>query len=277
MRAFNISIEIGDLLAGSALTRDAFPNLAYAVQRITEQAMSNWQAYAAGAPLPDGRILHTRSGTYLRSIQMRMTGDFSGEAYSNLPYALGIEEGLPSYDMKRWLGSSLKVRVNASGKRYLIIPFRHDTPGALSGGMPEAVHAWWQDPGRDRSRVIGFTRRVSGTGAWSVKTRAPYTLRQRHYRWGSRLTRSDLDQLGVSEAVAKRLEGMVNFRQSAASPKHSKYLTFRVMSEESRGWIRPAMDGYRVAEQTAEQLRPIAEEVIRKAVQADIQALLAPG
>lgn len=279
MPSFKIAVDLSEILPlGSALDASSFPNLAYAVRMIVQQAQANWQAYAQGAPLPDGRVINARTGTYLRSINMRMDGDFAGEAYSNLPYASAIEEGMPERDLKEILGRSLKVRISKAGKRYLIIPFRHFTPGSVQAlVMPNAVHDWWQDPGRKRSSVVGVVRRVSGTGAYDIKTRAPLTVRQRVYKWGDRLTKDDLAGMGVGEKEARRLAGMVNFRKpkndGTDGVKHSKYFTFRVMSEDSKGWIAKAVPGYFPARTVADNLRPVAERAFAAAVAADVKAL----
>jgi hypothetical protein len=280
---FRISIDIGEFLPpGGALTKDAFPSLSAMVQRMGLAIQETWKAYADGAPLPSGKVLHPQSGAYGRSILFRSTGDFSAEAYSELPYADVIERGSSGYDMKKMLDSSVKVRLTKDGRRYLIIPFRWNNPNAVTGNrMPAEVHRWWQEEERQRSQVIGTYRRLSGTGAFDIKTRERVTVPGWRYQWGDRLDKHALAHLGFGEndKVAKRLVGMVNFRrpEQKGGAQHSQYLTFRTMMEGSKGWIAPARPGLYPALSAGETIRPIAEKAFSAAVQEDVARILGIG
>jgi hypothetical protein len=279
MSSFAIAIELGDKIPANApLTAEAFPNLAASVQRMVELAHQEWTEYALGKPLPGGLVINNRTGEYARSISMREIGPFAGEVYTVLPYAQAIEEGSPARDMKKMLDSSLKVRLSKTGKRYLIIPFRHDR-----FNTPKAVLDWWvkQSPRPATSHVTGTYRRVSGTGAYDIGTRKLITVPGWRYAWGDRLGKSHLDTLGVGERDAKRLAGMVRFanpggKMGGGAPKgsHSSLITFRVMVEGSKGWISPAQPGKHPARTVADQLRPIAEREFQTAVEADVRDLL---
>ena len=57
------------------------------------------------------------------------------------PWAKALEEGFGAFDMKKALDTSPKVRVGKDGKKYLIIPFQHGTPGTTSmRAMPKEVY-----------------------------------------------------------------------------------------------------------------------------------------
>lgn len=274
---FVIAVQLAEPV-GIGFTRKDLPNLAQAIQAITAAARAQWMAYAGGAPLPDGTTIGTRSGRYLKSIQQRDLGDFETEVFSDSPYAKGIEDGIPARDLKKMLDTSMKVRVSKDGKRYLIIPFRWGTPGAVGMGrnvMPEAVHAMAMT--MTPSRVTAQGDRVSGTGAWDVKTRAPFKVAQRAYLWGDRLKKEQLAEAGVFGQAARRMAGMVRFQNAAGGKggaKHTQYLTFRVMSENSRGWLVPAIPGRHPARAVADQFRPIAEQAFQRALAADVRAIL---
>lgn len=278
---FRIGVDVGGLLTNDVPQIEAlFPTLSHAVRRLAEGAHAQWVRYAMGEPLPSGQVITPRSGTYGRSIQLRQHGPFSAEVYSNLPYAVSIEQGLPARDMKRMLDSSLKVRLTKDGRRYLIIPFRHNAPTSVLGNqMPKEVHDWWQDSGRQPSAIIGTYRRPSGTGAYDWRTRQLITVPGRTYTWGSRLTKNDLAALGITGEAAKKLVGMVNFRKPDArgGAAHSKYLTFRTMVEGSKGWQAKAVEGKWPARTVAQQFGSIAEEVFRKAAEEDVRRVLAAG
>lgn len=278
---FAIAVDVSDIIPPGGMLRDAFPNLAGAVEMMTQAAHAQWTRFAQGTPLPDGRVINVRTGAYLRSILYRSTGDFAGEVYSDLQQAFDIEEGTPQRDMKRVLGYSLKVRLTKTGKRYLIIPFRHDHANSVIGRpMPRPVQDWWSAEPRESSHVTGMTTRRSGTGAFDIKTRAPLTVPARTYHWGTRLSLREAQGLGLSAQEAKRVAGMVNFRKPGGSGgygQHSQFITFRNMVEGSPGWIQKPRPGYHPARTTAELLTPTAEEGFRRAVEADIKAHLGGG
>lgn len=277
---FRIAVELGHLLPeGSPLTGALFPTLSYAVKTIAEAAHQQWVQYASGAPLPDGKIIKIRTGEYARSIQLRQIGDFSAEVYSNLAYAIAIEEGSPARDLKKILDSSLKVRLTKDGRRYLIIPFRFNNPNSVLGNnMPQAVHDWWQQ-GRNPSSITGTYRRLSGTGAYDIKTRERITVPGWRYKWGDRLGKQDLADLGVTGQAASRLQGMYNFRKPGGSggSSHSQFVNFRTMVEGSRGWIAPAVEGKHPARTVAQQLQPVAEQAFQRAVEEDVKRILNGG
>jgi hypothetical protein len=273
---FRIAIDLGTTIpAGAPVSRDTLPHLAYALARIAEAAQQQWVSYAQGKEaLPNGKVIQSRTGEYARSILLRDAGEFAAEVYSDLAYALVIEEGAPRRDLKELLGSSLKVRVSSKGTRYLIIPFRHNHPNSVLGNnMPRAVHEWWN--GREASHITGTFERPSGTGAYDIKTRRPVMVPGWRYHWGDRLGKSDLAGLGVAGKTAQRLEGMVMFRRPLnEGGGHSQFITFRTMSENSKGWIVPPRPGLHPAKVTADKFRPIAEREFGAAVEQDIRVLL---
>ncbi len=277
-RTFSIAVELGGLIPdGVPITVESLPTLAFAVREMAEQAHAQWVAYAQGAPLPSGLVIHNRTGEYARSILLHQTGPFAAEIASTLPYASAIEEGMPKRDMKKMLGYSMKVRVSKAGKRYLIIPFRWNSPNSVLGrAMPEPVYNWWQGEGRERSHITGTFRRVSGTGAFDVATRRLITVPGRRYSWGSRLGKADIEGMGLKGKQAAHMVGMVAFHDPSGSKgsKSGQYLTFRVMSEGSKGWQSPAVPGKWPARTVAQMLQPVAEKAFERAVQLDVERLL---
>lgn len=278
MAEFRISVELGHLIGlRASIRRENFPFLAKAVQTVAEEAHRTWHAFASGVPMPDGKSVNARSGDYARSILLRQTGDFEAEVYSMLPYAAAIEDGSPARDLKRMLNTSLKVRLSKKGKRYLIIPFRHGHPNSVMGNnMPRVVHDWWKSKARSSSHIKGEFLRPSGTGAFDIKTRKPIMVPAWKYKWGTKLSRADLADLGISGKHGRRLEGMYRFRKlggKAGYGQHTQFITFRVMSEGKPGWITRAKPGLYPARQTAALMRPIAEDVFAEAMAEDIQRL----
>lgn len=273
---FGIDIFLGHILPGQApLDERSFPALAYAVRKVVDAGHRRWQEFASGAPMPSGEVIKNRTGEYLRSIQSKSTGPFAGEIFTVLPYAHVIEEGGPARDLKKMLDSSFKVRISKTGKRYLIIPFRHNNPKSLMGNnMPAAVWNWWKQDHK-LSAVIGSQPRVSGTGALDIKTRGVVMVPGWRYNWGTRLTSGDLGAMGFAkdDKTAKRLEGMVHFR-APQSKGGGQFINFRVMVEGSSGWRVGPTAGKHPAAQVAKEMRTAAEPAFARAVEIDIARIL---
>jgi hypothetical protein len=295
MPTYSISVDLSHLIP--AARNAVFPALAATVEAVALRAEEQWKRFAAGEPLPDGRVMNVRSGQYLRSINHRQISQYAVTVESVLAYAEALERGTPAWDMRKLLNSSLKVRISKKGKRYLIIPFRHDTGKALSGGnpMPESVHQWWQDKKASfvesqmrrpvhsdlRGRTPKPNDRVYATDRAEVILNGPLlTVAARKYKWGDRLSKGAAEGLGLSPQQANRAQGMVNFRRPGKSggAAHSQFITFRVLSENSRpgSWMQKARAGFYPARATADMFRPIAEDLFQKAVEEDIRNML-PG
>ncbi|HET7675840.1 MAG TPA: hypothetical protein VFL54_09990 [Gammaproteobacteria bacterium] len=272
MSEFHIGIEL-DLPPNAPVNAQTFPNLAYAVQQIAEMGADIWRGYASGKPLPNGRIIHARTGQYMRSISMRRKGDFAAEDFSELSYAEALEEGTGPRDMKKMLNTSLKVRISKKGKRYLIIPFRHGTPGAVGfrSTMPEPVHEMWR--GMRASRVTGVRHEPNQLGVHHPRSKTPLLVTRRKYSWGDRMSAAQLRSAGVRGRQLRHMTGMVHFKDPV-SGGHGQYLTFRVMTEDSKGWITQGTPAYHPAKSTAEQLQPLAEKAFAEAVKRDVQRYL---
>jgi hypothetical protein len=265
---FSISVDVSDLVQAVTMTRAGmFNNLAGAVQRVAEAGVSRWQQAVFAAPLWEGE-----QKEYAASIRAHQTGPLSWEIVSDYRFVEDIENGRPPRDLKVMLNTSLKVRTSKKGVRYLIIPFRHGTPGngAHARAMPQAIYdtAKHLDP----SRIVGHGLRLSGTGAWDINTKQPATVRKRKYLWGGRLGAQPEHKLKTSHR-SDPFAGMV--RMDATPPgakRYSQFLTFRVMSEASRGWVVPAKPGLGLAKAVAESLKRTAETEFGAAVAQDLRA-----
>lgn len=254
-----VSVDLADLIEiGPIVRAHVFASLSAAVRDVVEEGEARWRAAVAASPLWSGE-----KDAYAASLSARMTGPYSGEIVSDYRLAQEIESGRPARDLKKMLGWSLKVRVNRRGVRYLIIPFRHNTPGAGRSGMPEHVYA--QARGLSASRITGQGWRPSGTGAHDPKTRQVIQVAQRRYVWGGRLGKD----------AGPRHAGMVRFDARARRGKgaaYSTYLTFRVMSETSRGWVVGPRPGLWIARNVAESLQRTAEQSFGQALRQDLAA-----
>jgi len=269
MISYDIEIPFSVLASsGSPINESIFPALALSVNKIAQKGQVIWREYASGATLPDGRSIQVRSGKYMNSINVRQLSDFKSEVFSDSHYAEALEEGSPASDMKKMLATSSKVRISKKGKKYLIIPFRWDTPGAVrreGRPMGESVHDFMR--GIQASTVIGWGQRMGGPPG----KRKP--VAQRVYSWGERLSGENLSSIGIHGIKKRHMTGMVKMQNKSGKGggKHSQYLTFRVMTEDSNGWIRKAVDGYYPAKAMSERVRAHAQEAFQIAVAEDIK------
>jgi len=96
------------------------------------------------------RELHQTRRRYINAISVTDSGKFEGKVtleYSKDPLIRMIEEGAAPWDMKEALLSGPKAKVGKSGGRYVTVPFRIATPGAVADSdvfsgepMPKGVY-----------------------------------------------------------------------------------------------------------------------------------------
>ncbi len=271
----NISFDLSRVLdIGGIINKEVFPLLNQAVRAVTEQTAVKWQQNVYRAKLWSGE-----KDQYAAKITWAMTGDFSGVVKSDYKWDQEIENGRPPRDLKKMLDTSLKVRHTQKGTRFLIIPFRHNMSG--ENAMPPHIYAMAQNLAA--SMVTGTGQRPSGetvhlspqTGMTRTGTanflsnptsRQHQTVASHSYQWGERLSRSAMKAAGVSAADRKRYDGMVRFDTTTNGAKSSQFLTFRVMSENSKGWIVPAQPGQHLAKSAVDEMQPKANAAFAEAI-----------
>lgn len=246
----------------AALERNALATISEGVERAAKAITQKWVDAVKHAP----GIWGPEKAAVINSIEWRWTDNahLSAVVETTLPLADQIENGRPAKDLKKMLGSSPKVRQGKKG-RYLIIPFRHNTPGntALAPAMPTAVHqkAKYLSP----STVTGTGTRVSGTGAYDVKTKKMLTVPQNRYAWGASLPAGMAPKMKPHHAT-DRYAGMKRFDTSSGKAKSSAYLTFRVMSQNQAGkWIIAPKPGLHIARDIARGVNKAVEDGIKAA------------
>lgn len=272
MGDFSITVNLPFALPAGTVFEEAhvFPTLERAVERIATLARAKWVEYAMGLPLPDGRSVTPANPEYARSITHKQTGLYAYRIEATDPSADRIEYGTPAYDMKKALQTSLKVRLNKSGGRYLIIPFRHFTPGAAGARstMPEHIHALARD--MRASRVTGSAQVPNILGVHDPATRAPAMITRRSYKWGDRLPEGLASKTHLHHKTDP-YAGMVRF--NAPQKGHSVFMTFRTMSEKSTGWIRKGQPGMHLARTVLDEFKTVAPEIFKEALLTDLRSL----
>ena len=231
--AYTVAFNIGNIFKDLNIALKGA--MADALDATARNAQSEWQqaVYRARG------ISMGFKDRYAASVKVTVDkNNLTARIWSDDPMATPIETGMPARDMKLVLNTSEKVRTAKqgphAGQRYLIIPFRANSPGhnALAPDMPRSVYKQAQQLAPSRSILMSM--RPSGLNASNIKTRGPLMTMRSNYDWGGRLNGPD---------IPKRFKGMVRFDTSSGNKKDSKFLSFRVMGEWSKGWIQPARPG----------------------------------
>lgn len=276
MISYRISLDLGARMELSAgINAALLPLVNQAVHGIAQATAANWREAVYRAKLWSGE-----KDAYASSINMRMTGDFSAMVEADYKHAEEIESGRPARDLKRMLDTSMKVRRWRDGTRFLIIPMRHNVDK-----MPDHVQAAAKTltasriiDDRGLRRAGELTSAAFGIGlvpmsekrqrrspfAKEIATRKDVMVTRFQYSWGAKLAAGSMGP--NPRGKVDRFAGMYRFDTSASGAPRSTYLTFRVMSEKSRGWIVPAQPGQHIAQQVARDMQPLAEKVLAEAV-----------
>jgi hypothetical protein len=266
MAEFRISVDMSGVMAaaGNAVNEQVLPLLAQAVRGVSQQLQLNWQKAVQRAKLWSGE-----RDKYASSITWRVTGPFSAVVESDYQYDEQIEKGRPAYDLKKMLQSSQKVRQTKRGKKFLIIPFRHNVPGAEGGqNMPPSIYqqAFQLAP----SRVTGQTTRPAFLLPARSGQRQMLRVNQNQYSWGGRLPEG-LSPKKKSFHTTDIYSSMVRMDTTTPGGKrYSSYMTFRTMMEGSSKWIIPPQPGLHIAETVTKNMQPLAEKVFTEALRRTI-------
>lgn len=265
MSSFPISVDLSFILPAvqQAVDEKVLPHLSQSVRAVAQVVQTNWMNAVYQARLWQGE-----KTAYMESIQVQMTGPFSALVWSDYRLAEEIETGRPARDLKRMLDTSQKVRATKDGRRFLVIPFRHNTPGNEAHGPAMPTQIYEQARQLAPSSVTGKTTRMSGLVASDTKTKKRLTVPQNTYQWGQKLPGAILgpNQKGKTD----RFSGMYRFNTSSGGGKSSKFLTFRVMMEGSQGWIVPPQPGLHLAQKVASDMQPLAETAFQEAMKRDL-------
>ena len=263
-------------------------NLAGAVQSSGDLAVEEWIRTAGS------KFKHS-NGDYARGVLEGVMYPFDGDPlHYKIVHPLGnakmLEDGYEPFDMKKMLFTSDKVRISKDGKRYLIIPFNHGTPGTKSKrAMPKEVYEQAKD--LRHSVITGVKNEGSVKHARTVKDADllkkynPNRVKRNTYKWGEHL----------GDDVDDNYKGMVRFQKNPNIVRHaislgkfsgtkknmtdsmqnySSYMTFRVMSEDSADWQHPGMKAMNILGETVEKIRQPILSALEEAAKEDLKAIL---
>lgn len=275
----SFSFDLGDTLdIQGIVNKQVFPLLNQAVRAVANQTALNWQSNIYKAKLWSGE-----KDAYAQTVTWKMTGDFTAVVESDYRYAQDIETGRPARDLKKMLFSSLKVRRTEDGRRFLIIPMRHNMSKLQDAGLYDMAASL------DASKIIGQGMRPSGEvtnmspgkGMSASKNQTPFLsstqtkkammVNQNHYQWGERLKSSAMKAAGIPAETRSWAAGMRGFDTSTGGAKSSAYLTFRIMMEGSSGWVVPAQPGQEIAQKTVQDMQPKATSAFAEAIKRTLK------
>ena len=287
MSNYKITIDTGTVAGLMVnLTDQMQAAVTEGLKAVAEETHARWIEAIKKAP----KIWYVERNRYIQSLAWKLTSPFSAEVWTDYEVADWIENGRPARDLKQYLNTSQRVRRTEDGRRFLIIPFRHNTPGhsALAPSMSPQAYAIAKGMKRSSvtadnlSRPVGQVMHLSPRTGMSVsphqtpflssiKTRGQAMFdKATHYAWGDRLSAKTLRAAGMDDADVRKYAGMVRMKDSAGKNRAGGYLTFRVMIEGQSGWIVPAKPGLHIVQAVAAEAETWAPEIISKALQAAV-------
>lgn len=270
------------IFALSALGANKLPNTANAVRQATEAVQQRWIDISLNAfkKPTGGYILGIGDGL----IYPHENDVYKGAVFNNARHASAIEYGRQPYNMKQALFTSPKVKISKKGKRYLIIPFRHGVPRA--GGKPSATLQTMPENIYQRAKNLPFTVR---TGS-SIRNKVTRNIYANPPSSAGRLT--GVGNQGRRSQIAVRnpkdltkfirrmnpytwksspYENMIKVPRDTTG--HGYYMTFRIMHEDSKGWIHPGTPPMKLAEKTTYEMNQVVKLIIGEGFKTDLNML----
>lgn len=248
-----LEVIIGGLVPGD------FGTFTEAMGVAAADAEASYKGYLTGQPIPGHGSLKHPSGGLARAAFRRQDGLLLWALGNAADHAKAIEEGAPERDMKKVLPTAPRARRAKDGSLYLIIPFRHGVSSSRLSPMPKAVHGL--AVGLKHSRIVSQKTRMSATG---------HTVPAWIYEWNGRVTRKALIAAGLDEAAVRRFQGLVRMGKKG----QTTYMTFRVMSQKSKGWIRPAQPALAPLQTAIDVSWSTNKPQLEEALQSDLESLL---
>lgn len=240
---------------------DVFTSYGETASVVAQHSLLLYQGYLKGMPLPNGASVQHPSGNLARHAELDEAGFLDFRLKNDESYAEAIEKGTKERDLKQMLATAPKARRAKDGHLYLIIPFRHGTPGTVGlRAMPARV--------AQMAQALSRSKRT-GTYMEPSVTRKGEQVERYRYRWGGRLTGKQLADAGLGFQVQRRYQGLVKFGEAG----HSSYMTFRVLSEKSKGWVLPARPGLWPARTAAEVAYTDGKGALESALLEDLMRL----
>lgn len=256
----------GVLKAVAKAGRGDLPYTSEAVHAaLVDVVQRTWIMYASGTTVTYSGgtfTVNVVTGDYVRSIQegLKMLDSLTGEIMATSTHGESIEEGIKPFDMKPGLLASPKAKVSKNGSKYVTVPFRHGTPGAITmQAMPTHVYM--------EAQKLTYSRRRNFLVA---------AITGKKYTWGSRLAPTSEGQRTHIEphrgAGYTWKTGLFSGMVKMGKPKHTQYMTFRRVSSNSNpnSWQHPGVEPRPIREAVIENTRDEVLQLIRNGFDMDL-------
>lgn len=251
MRVFILEQQSGIAKLINILGEKGFPSLVNSIKMAANEVMREW--------INQVKNSNTKSGfkrRYIESINLdRENKPLEASVSAKGKFVNFVETGIKRFDMKPGLTQGPHSRVSNKGIRYNIIFMRKGTPGAqhisnMSREMYTTVKKLDKEDIKRRFRTIGIGNKVDfESGSYSRKI---YSSKYGRY-----------ENKGKKDVYG----GMVK----AGSPRHTQYGVFRVVSENSQGWIYPGIPASPVFSRMSMKMIPIVKSMMQDGLTKDLQ------
>lgn len=236
-----IYIDTGSIVeAYSSLDQDA-------VDKICDNIAKTLAArYAQKLELEATASLHQTKKRYIHAINVVDSGKLEGTVildFSKDPLIRMIEEGAAPFDMKKAMLKSPKAKTNASGGKYITVPFRFGTPDAVgesdvfSNIMPQGVYEVVKEEPTVISTVGGSRSAGLTVDKLPVQFQKPATRKEIKDSEGKILFNAYTHKGSIYEGMTKNTDAVTG---------QNTYNSFRRVSENSDpdAWIHKGIEQY---------------------------------
>lgn len=256
---------------------DRFPMLSSPVVRfqIARELAEGARAYLIKFA---GERLHSTRADYLAGIQA-VQRDGKG-VMINLVGALPnmVENGWDAHDLRSTLlgNNATGWKINADGRRYRSIPFRHKSPGAgPQGGQPmgSAYHSEMGVMSRSADNVVVEDSRKLGRKVYRAASRLVTSQESRAGMAGRTALKAGLAPKLRAHHSTDIYAGMkVNKQPIKGGGSQKTFVTFRTITEGGDGWIHPGIEARHfmdnmdkwIGEQAPKAIRAFMNEALKK-------------
>ncbi len=250
MSDFNVRF-IADSLGKSVekASEKVVAELNQAVKNLAHAAHASVIAHVQGS-----RMAQSNRRDYLKGLNFDQIGDNSYLISLDGEWPNKLEEGFPAYDMRQVLLASQKVvgvgpragqpwvRLNKDGGKYAAVPFEHrphaGKPTDLAAQIKNLFAMNRQGVVQEMSKT--FTDDFGKPLAGKVATVLP------------------------GAEVPKNLENLAKYQHVSKSGRVSSlYVTYRMVSEDGKGWQHPGHPGNHIFKKVEAELQKELENIIR--------------
>lgn len=220
MKKLELNLDLSEVFEEFELLkfqRDAL--LRAVVDANTSEFLKNWKAAAS-------KDLKSTRRNYLSGIRVLTSGRFTNSIVLMGKFNNMLEMGFGPFDMKEGFLKSSKAKIGANGKRYITIPFRWATAGAIgeneafSGVMPQDIYdiiSKYKPTKTEHGKKI-----FSGIGVKDIPT-----------QYAEVKSRGAVSGFGEYTHKSSIFEGITRSEKEYESAKQSTYTSFRRVSLNS--------------------------------------------